>query len=180
MSDRTIILDEIARPEYFAELTDQQWRFARLVVELGDYIAASQAAGYRTSFRAVRKMLADPKMRDAIVFWMTRAGITPREVQSRIASIARGDIGLMLDDDGNFDINRARQLGLTHLIKRYRVYENRAGRRVEVELYDALQASIALAKMMGMMVEVTQNNIVVYIPDNGRRPTGEVVDARPG
>lgn len=172
--DALALVDEVYRPGYFEGLTDREWLFAKLVVERGSIKAASREA------KVPSGRMMKPLVREAVAWWMMRKGVTVGEVRSRIAEIARGDLGDFLDDEGNIDIEKARAKGLTHLIKRYRVHERSNGTRtVELELYDALVALQTLARMYGMVVdkEVENNTtVVVYIPDNHRRAGVDIVD----
>lgn len=168
------LVDEVYRPGYFAGLTEREWLFAKLVVERGSVTVAGREAKVPSS------RMMKPLVREAVAWWMMRRGVTVEEVRSRIAEIARGDLGEFLDEEGNVDIERARAKGLTHLIKRYRVHERANGTRtVELELYDALVALQTLARIYGMVVdkEVENNTtVVVYIPDNHRRADVGIVD----
>ena len=167
---------DLPRPAYFARLSERLWQFARIYAETGDAALAMRAVGYKRSDGS--RLLDKPLVRDAVAWWTERRAMPATEVRARLADIARGDIGLMLDDEGNFDLDLARRRGLTKLIKRMRIAESDNGRRrIEVEMYDALTALLNIAKAYGMLVErsETTHHVRVYIPDNGR--SAEAVDA---
>lgn len=107
------------------------------------------------------------------------------------ADIARGDIALLMDISSvgfNLDMSKAKELGLTGLIKKVKqkttIYqakkeseEDREVTELEVELYDKQAAIRDVLKLHGKFtdhVDVSNSDgtlkqiVNIYIPDNGR------------
>jgi hypothetical protein len=170
------------RPAYFQRMDYKTWLFAKYYAQTSSYVEAVKLAGYDLKDKQDkgRSLMMIPIVREAVMYHLQKMSMSADEVKSRIAEIARGDIGEFIDEDGKFNLKAAKEKGLTGLIRKIRL--NRDG-SVDVEMYDKLTALLALARMYGMMVDrvETTNNVVVYIPDNHRRmaQAQEVIDVLP-
>lgn len=133
----------------------------RLILEFylgrcrGDAVEAVRLAGVSEDDRVLRatatRFLNDPAVRYHIEKWTSRH-MAPMEILALLASHARGDMGdfwEVPDDPAEpprLSLRKARELGLTHLIKKLKVGPN----GTEVELYDAQAALKDLAKIEGL------------------------------
>lgn len=130
-----------------AQLTDKQRLFAQHYVACLNATEAASRAGYggdRVTLAAVGyENLRKPQIRAEIDRLLGEQTITPAEILGRLTAIARGDIGDFLTPSGSgvrIDLKRAKELGLTPLIKSY----SRTPQGVRIELYPAPEA---LAKL---------------------------------
>lgn len=79
------------------------------------------------------------------------------EVLLRLASHSRGSLEDFLTGE-SIDLDKARQLGKLHLVKKLKVTtttdknQNKT-ERVELELHDAQEATVQLARILGLYVE---------------------------
>src|SRR5262245_39801699 len=83
---------------------------------------AARLAGYggndKTISNQANDLLKDPEVQDYISKIVLDVGIDSKEVAGRLASIARGDMGLFLDPKTHrLDLSRAREAHQLHLIK---------------------------------------------------------------
>ena len=110
------------------------------------------------------------------------------EVLQRLADIARGDIGDFLDIASmsyNIDLEKAKELDLTHLIHKVRertvMTSNKQGEEtethtIEIELYDSHAALVDLGKYHKLFTDSTELKLPdgfeipvrVYVPENNR------------
>ncbi len=99
---------------------------------------------------------------------MRRAQIHTDIIVGSLAEIATASLADVLDDNGEFDLQAARDKGTDHLIKKLRVktryYSNGAGKNPdkevthEYEMYSRLDALNQLRDNFGMKQEPRQNN----------------------
>lgn len=121
---------------------------------------AAIAAGYKeTSAHAIGwENLRKPEIAEAIKRRLSETAMTADEVLMRLAEQARGDIDDVLTESGELDIEKARLLSKTRLVKRL---TNRRLRRssdkgeteeivISVELYDAQAALKLLGDNLGL------------------------------
>ncbi len=127
---------------------------------------AAFTAGYKgdeTQLRVVgSQTLANLNVSREIEARWKRLAMPADEVIARLTAIARGDMDAVLDDQGAFDIKRAREAGQTFLIKKQKIKETfipREGaddiviRTTELEYHDAQTALNTLAKYHGLLTE---------------------------
>lgn len=133
-------------------LTHKQQRFVDEFLQSFNATQAALAAGYseKTAYSIGSENLKKPEIIDAIEATLRPHAMTAAEVLFHLSEIARGDIGEVLDDNGNLDLKAARRLQKTRLIKRIksRAYttEDSDVSETEVELHDRLRALELLAK----------------------------------
>lgn len=133
---------------------------------------ATQAAirvGYspKSAYSIGQENLKKPVIADAIKQALSEKAMSADEVLTRLAEHARGDMGDFIDIDSmsfSLDLNKAKEKGLTRLIKKVRdrvvMTSNKDGEEtethtLEIELYDAKSALDTLAKYHGLLVDRT-------------------------
>lgn len=92
------------------------------------------------------------------------------ELLHHLAEIARGNIGDVIDDKGNLDLDKARQLGKSPLIKSVRsrttTYTDKGGDgadtfETEVGMYDRMKALELIGKHLAMFTDKVQVNMTI-------------------
>lgn len=130
-------------------LTDKQRKFIDAYFSCGlNATEAAREAGYsdKTARSIGSENLTKPDIRQEIDRRLAESTMKTDEILARLSSMARGDIGEFLDVMPNghamFNLDRAREAGMLHLIKKYKV--TRQG--VELELHDPQRALELLGK----------------------------------
>ena len=133
---------------------------------------ASQAAlrvGYspKTARAIGSALLTKVDIADAIKAELAERAMGADEVLKRLAEHARGDMGDFIDIESmsfSLDLQKAKELGLTHLIRevedRVVMTSNKDGEETEthtmkIKLYDAKSALDTLAKYHGLLIDRT-------------------------
>lgn len=127
----------------------------------GNGFQAAKAAGYSidSAYAIASENLRKPEIARRIQQRIAEATtLTPNEIIGTLASQMRADMTDCLDEEGNIDLDRIKQQGLGHLVKRLRVrrtYEGSCEGKlvaevVDVELHDAQAAAAKLASLMGL------------------------------
>lgn len=98
--------------------------------------ASAQAVGSRT--------LHNPIVAAEIQRRMEESAMSAAEALSRLADQARATFDDLLNDQGNFDLNRARELGKLNSVRRM-VFDQRKG-EIVIELVDAQHALELIGK----------------------------------
>jgi len=110
---------------------------------------AARRAGYRYPRQQGQRLLTFVDIQTAINARIAERAMGADEVLDRLAEHARGSMADFLDIRNNWvtlDIDRAKQAGVLHLIKKFR--QTREG--TEVQLYDAQGALELLGKHLGL------------------------------
>lgn len=135
------------------DLSDKREAFVNAYFECGfNATAAAKKAGYsdKTARQQGSRLLSDVDIASRIRARMDEEAMSANEVLHRIAAIARGDFGELIDDLGNPDITKAKSEGRTFLIKKIRTRtittEDSDITENELEPYDSLKALELLAK----------------------------------
>lgn len=110
-------------------------------------VYALEIAGFRPEARTLverrfKKRIAQRKKEAAL-----HAKVTPEMVIGATAMRAFASIDDAIDDEGNFSIEKARETGAIHLIKKY---EKKADGTVRVEFYSNADAQDKLGNYLGM------------------------------
>lgn len=124
---------------------------------------AAVRAGYskHTANEQAARLLAKVSVKKHIERRISELKATTDEVLLRLASHSRSSMDDFLVGD-TLNLDRARELGKMHLIKRLKVRTTTVSKPgseavethdVEVELYDAQAATVQLAKILGQYVE---------------------------
>ena len=136
---------------------------------LRDFNATQAAirAGYsrKTAYSIACELLKKPEIQTAIRRDLDERLMTADEDLKRLAEMARGDMGDFMDISSmafQLDLNKAKELGLTHLIKKVRQKtittvdkngEEEETNTIEIELYDAQEALNSIGKYHGLFVD---------------------------
>lgn len=122
---------------------------------------AAILAGYseKTARQKASQLLTIVNISDYIGLRLDELTLSANEVLARLTEIATGDVDDLLDEDGNFDLDLARERRKTHLIKKFKrkkrtlesktddlIEHNLLHEEVEFELYSAHEALRDLGK----------------------------------
>lgn len=134
------------------KLTNKQQAFVNEYLKCWNATKAAKAAGYAEGSAGVtgHRLLKDANVAEGIRARMEADAMAASEVLYHLAQIARGDMDDLLDANGNLDLEKARLLGKTNLIKRVKnravTTENSDISETETEGYDRLKALELLGK----------------------------------
>lgn len=136
------------------ELTVKQQLFAIEYIKCLNATEAARNAGYSGDSNALavtgHETLRNPKVTAEIDRILNEYTMSAAEVLMHLTDIARADIGDVLDGKGNLDLEQARTLKKTRLIKKIKnraiTTEESDINETEVEMYDRLTALGMLAK----------------------------------
>lgn len=116
-------------------------------VELAGYGCSTRASAYTVA----SQLLSQLKVSRAVASLTKHQAMGADEVLRRLAMQAAADMLLMLDADGEMDLETVREMGLGHLIKEYEREEKPDGTiKTKVKLHDAQGALDKLAKAHGL------------------------------
>jgi len=138
-----------------SDFTDKQMRFIAEYLQCLNATEAARRAGYSENTAHVigHENLRKPKIRAEIDRVMHQSAMQPDEILFRLTQQARSDMGDLLrpgESLGWLDMQRARELGVTHLIKKFRRDKDGG---ISVELYDAQSALVHLAKIHALFAD---------------------------
>lgn len=153
------------------EWTDRERLFVDqyFVCNMNGTEAAAQS-GYEGSREVLgvtaHRLLKNAKIRAAIQARLAEYRLSADEVLARLSLIAQGDVDDLMDEHGHIDIHKARRLGKTYLIKKYKVTRRTFGsdgevETTEVELHDPQSALVNLGKYYKLFREQVDLNIDV-------------------
>ena len=143
-------------------LSNKQQAFVSHYLTTWNATEAARRAGYRGSDAALatigHRHVRNVEISEAIKQRLQETAMTADEVLMRLASHARGDISDFLDDNGYFDLTKAREAQKTSLIKKLktktttRVIDEMevTTTEVEFELYDAQAANRLIGDHFGL------------------------------
>lgn len=130
------------------------------------------------------RLLQNADIAEAIKRRLQESAMSADEVLMRLAEHARSDINDYLDDNGSFDLAKARRAAKTKMLKKLKtkVTTRRHGdtevetAEVEFELYDAQSALVQIGKHYKLFTDKTeiehsgtiQATVTVYMPENNR------------
>lgn len=147
-------------------LSTKQQAFINAYLECYNATEAALRAGYseKTAHAIGWENLRKPEILEAIQARLDETAMSANEVLMRLAEHARGDIDDYLDDNGAFDLAKARRAAKTKLIKKFktkttvRTYGEAEVETTEVEfeLYDAQAALSLLGKRHKLFVEQSE------------------------
>lgn len=120
--------------------------------------------------------LRKPEIEQAIKERLSAQAMTADEVLMRLAAMGRADIGPWMSIDGTLDLEKLKDDGATHLIKKLKRTE-RSGiskdggewsvATVEVELYDAQAAVVQIGKHHKLFTESVEHKGSVELIHKG-------------
>ena len=142
---------------------------------------AAKRAGYAHANHQATRLLSNVGIQEEIKRRIDEKAMSADEVLLRLADMARGDIGDFMDIESmsfDLDLKKAKEKGLTHLIKKARQrtvtsskaqgQEEEETNIIELELYDAQAALVTLGKHLGVFKEDNPPkdvNIIVTLGD---------------
>lgn len=143
-------------------LTTKQRMFVEAYLSNGfNATEAARTAGYKgndVTLAAVGyENLRKPQISEAVAERVNEAAMPAIEVLARITRIGRGEVADFIDEEGNFDLKRARKLEKTGLLKKLKIKRDPTkGEEVEFELYSAHEALRDLGKYHKLFSERTE------------------------
>ena len=150
---------------------------------------AAIAVGYsqRSARQIAARILTKDNIQKEIKANIAEKQMRADEVLTRLADHARGDMGDFLDIGSmafQVDLDKAKEMGLTHLIKKVKMRTittlSKEGVETEtndiaIELYDAQAALVQIGKSLGVLKENIEQKTIseqvevhLYMPENGR------------
>lgn len=145
-----------------ASLTIKQRKFAEIYLQTGNKTRAAREAGYggKALAQTAQDILVNrPGVRDYInrrrAVMMERHCINTSEIIGGLAEIATSSIADVIESDGSFDIEKCKERGTDHLIKKVKVTVRftKEGERIvttELEMYSRLEALAQLVPIFGL------------------------------
>ena len=131
---------------------------------------AARRAGYAYPNKQGPRMLVNVGIQEAIKARIAEKAMSADEVLTRLADMARGDLGDFMDIESmSFDISlqKAKELGLTHLIKKVKqrtvTTADKSGEETEtnvqeIELHSSLEALRDLARVHGLFKDQIEHS----------------------
>jgi len=150
-------------------MTNRQRIFIDEYLKCWNGAEAARRAGYsaRSAYEIARKLLRKVEVSEAIQQRISEKAMSADEVLLRLGEHARGDMGNFLDIGSmafQVDLNKAKEMGLTHLIKKAKMRTvttlSKEGvetetHDIEIELYDAQDALVTIGKHHGLFTDKT-------------------------
>lgn len=149
------------------KLTPKQARFVEEYCAALNATEAARRAGYseKTAGAIGHENLTKPEIKQAVARRLDELSMTAEEATKRLTDIGRGSLApfmrITASGEVTFDLSTKEAQDHLHLIRKIEVLEPRhdddgnevvAG-RIKLELYDAKDAQIQMAKIRGMFVE---------------------------
>lgn len=149
------------------KLTNKQRRFVDEYLKDFNATQAAIRAGYSQKSAALIgcENIRKPNIEAEISRWLDERAMRSNEIVDRLTSHSKGDMGDFVDISGvSFSLNlrKAKELGLTHLIKKVKdrvvMTSDKDGNEtethhIEIELYDAHAALVDLGKIRGLFID---------------------------
>lgn len=148
-------------------LNDKQRAFVEEYLQCWNATEAARRVGYAHPNKQGPRLLVKVGVQELKEQRISEKAMSADEVLLRLAEHARGNMGDFIDIESmSFSLNlqKAKELGLTHLIKKVKdrvvMTSNKDGEEtethtLEIELYDAKSALDTLAKYHGLLVDRT-------------------------
>jgi phage terminase small subunit len=141
-------------------LTKKQRVFIEEYLQCWNAAEAARRAGYseRTARNQASRLLAKANIQEEVQKRISDKAMSADEVLQRLADMARGDVGDFFDIEKmsfHLSLEKAKELGLTHLIKKVKqrttITQKKDGDEeenhwIEVELHDAQAALVHLGR----------------------------------
>jgi len=112
-------------------------------------------AGYSPCRQNVRdafnRMMRDPQVKEYIAEYLKDVEMSAREVVARLAAQARGDVGDFLDEAGMVVLTEEAPTALLKSV--VQTVKEDGTLNIKIDMYDAQNALIQLAKIGGLFVE---------------------------
>ncbi len=160
--------------------TKKQRVFVEEYLQCWNAAEAARRAGYseRTAYSIGPRLLKKAEVSEAIQKRIEEKAMSADEVLLRLGDMARGDIGKFMDISSmsfNVSLEKAKELGLTHLIKKVKqrttITQKKDGDEeenhwIELELHDAQMALVHLGRVHKLFtdkIDIQQNEIKVTL-----------------
>lgn len=160
--------------------TKKQRVFVEEYLQCWNAAEAARRAGYseRTAYSIGPRLLKKVEVSEAIQKRIAEKAMSADEVLLRLGDMARGDIGEFMDISSmgfNVSLETAKELGLTHLIKKVKqrttITQKKDGDEeenhwIELELHDAQMALVHLGRVHKLFtdkIDIQQNEIKVTL-----------------
>lgn len=152
-------------------IDEREQAFAEEYIANAMHIDKSVARVGRTK-RWGQNQLTKPEVRAKISQYVMERHQAADEVLNTLHMQMLGDIGDFLDVNGCFDLQRARDKGVSRLIRKLRISEThiitpgvneplRRAVQYDIELYNSQAAAIELAKLYGLHQRARENEVDV-------------------
>jgi hypothetical protein len=147
-------------------LSEQQRTFVTAYLKKGNASEAARLAGFNWPGQKGAKLLKTAKIRAAINAELKPDPFTGAHVFAALSELAYANLGQILDEDGQPDVEKIRAHG--GFVRRYkaRVIRSRSTDQVtvtnvQIELYDRMKALVTIGRMLGMFSETARVTRVV-------------------
>jgi phage terminase small subunit len=150
----------IAEPLLIDKLKAKQRKFVSCYMQSLNATQAAKDAGYspKTAYSIGFDLLRKPEIKEAVAQLMQRDSMHPQEIVYRLTRQAMGDITDVLDPvTMTLDIKKAKELGSTHLIRKFKqitiTHDEEEQLILEIELHDAQKALYYLGKIHALFTD---------------------------
>lgn len=137
-------------------LTLKQKLFIEHYLETRNGVEAARRAGYKGEYAVLGvqafENLKNPKIQTEIERRLKPFILSANGVLNLLSAHANGSMDMVLDLEGRFDLNKARENGAIRLIKKIKLHKD-TGTISEVELHDPQSASVHLGKYWKLFTE---------------------------
>lgn len=163
------VVAQVGARSYQETMNKKQEVFVSEYLKCWNASEAARRAGYseRTAYAIGSELLRKPEVEAAIQARLAEVHMSADEALKLTADIARGDVAQLMDISSvgfNLDMAKAKELGLTRLIKKVKQKttthiaksesdEDREVVELEVELYDAQAALRDILKLHGKFTD---------------------------
>lgn len=148
-------------------LNNKQQMFLNEYLKTFNATKAAKLAGYseKTAYSQGHDLLKHPEISEAIRARLNESAMEANEVLYHLAEIGRGDFDDITDANGNLDMEKARELGKTRLIKKVKqrtvttADKDGAGSDItetEVEIHDRVRALELIGKYHKLFTDKTE------------------------
>lgn len=146
------------------------------------YLRVYPSASYETAMVNASRLLRNAKIKEEIDGRLAEFHMSANDALKRQADIAKGDIGDFYDDNLVLDFKRAKQMGLTRLVKRVRQKtttfiakkpseEDREVHEIELEMYPADVAQERILKVHNKIKPDSAYELVIKYANPDDKPT---------
>lgn len=157
-------VDESELPDYSSVpdgVTLKQARFADEYVKSGNAKESARRAGYGGNDHTLEQIghenLRKLEIRQRIQARLNSAAmLLPDEIRGTLTDQMRGDVSDFLNDAGYFSLNKAKENGVTHLLKKLEYDEFNSVKKFEI--YSAQTAAIQLSRVEGIEQQPREND----------------------
>ncbi len=158
-------------------MNNKQAVFVENYLQTWNSAEAARVAGYAKSDARNQgyRLLQMPEIQAIIKERLTDLHMQANEVLARLTSMARADMLDFLNEDGTFDMEKVKQLGLGKLVKKYKINRRTIAQRdgppivedqLEIELHDSQTALVHLGRKWALFTDKVAGSIEVNYDDH--------------